>query len=189
MIESATIIQSVHYLLKKLGTADKIKLIKLLYLADKYHLIRYGRTVTNDDYYAMPYGPVGTTVKDILSLSEFLSDEEKHYTNNLLTKVGDNAFRAKDVVEDYDMLSETDVEALDFVHEKYGAMSAWKLRDYTHRYPEWSQYEDLFTKGHTRRERLATKELLSVLDNDPIAAGITKEHLIEAEKTLSGRFD
>lgn len=189
MIESATILQSIHYLLKKLGTAGKVKLIKLLYLADKYHLIRYGRTVTNDDYYAMQHGPVGTTVKDLLSLSDFLSDEEKQYTSELLTQIGDNDFKANDVEIDYDMLSETDIEALDFVYEKYGSMGTWELRNYTHSYPEWSQYEDLFDKGHTKRERLATRELLSILKDDPIAVGIDEEHLKETEATLSGKFE
>ena len=71
MIETSKIIEALHYILHKIKIADKIKIIKLIYLADKYHLVRYGRTITNDDYYAMEYGPVGSTVKDVLEFDEF----------------------------------------------------------------------------------------------------------------------
>ena len=70
MIEAAIIVEALHYVLSKTKRAGKIKLIKLVYLADKYHLLKYGRTVTNDDYYAMEFGPVGTTVKDVLTFDK-----------------------------------------------------------------------------------------------------------------------
>jgi uncharacterized phage-associated protein len=85
MIITETIIESLYYILQKIGEADKIKLVKLIYLADKYHLIRYGRTITNDDSYAMEYGPVGTTLKDVLSYdSSNISEHEKKYFSELI---------------------------------------------------------------------------------------------------------
>ena len=40
--------QAINYLTKKEGgQIDKLKLIKLIYLADRYHLRRYGRRVVN----------------------------------------------------------------------------------------------------------------------------------------------
>lgn len=53
-------IEAIYYILSKLGKMDKLKLLKLVYLADKYHLIYYGRTITNDDYYAMKHGPIAS---------------------------------------------------------------------------------------------------------------------------------
>ena len=41
-------------------TIGRLKLMKLLWLADRLHLMKYGRMVLNDKYYAMPYGPVPT---------------------------------------------------------------------------------------------------------------------------------
>ncbi len=189
MIETATIIEVLYYILKKLKKADKIKLVKLLYLADKYHLIRYGRTITNDDYYAMEHGPVGTTVKDVLSLDSFsISKKGYKYASTLLERVDENHFRAKpDAKVAFDMLSESDKEALDFVIEKFGKMSQWKLRDYTHQYPEWYRYEDLFENKLTRRERIDTKELLSTIKDDPLK--MPSRHVKESEKVLTGKFD
>ncbi len=189
MIETATIIEALHYILKKIKKADKIKLVKLVYLADKYHLIRYGRTITNDDYYAMEHGPVGMTVKDVLSLDPFnLSHNGFKYASKLLSKVDENKFTANtDIRVSFDMLSDSDKEALDFVVEKFGKMGKWKLRDYTHRYPEWLQYEDLFNNKLSKRERISTKELLSTIKDDPLK--MPSRLIKESEKVLTGKFD
>jgi len=203
MIITATIIETIYYILKKIGEADKIKIIKLIYLADKYHLIHYGRTITNDDYYAMEYGPVGTTLKDILSIEQnnipvmeeerrylniSVMEEERRYFNSLIERAGQHSFR---VVNDrdvpLDMLSESDREALDFVINNFGRMSTWELVDYTHRYPEWSQYKSLFESNLTRRKRIRTDELLSTIENDPLA--MPEEHIKESERIIKGDFD
>ncbi len=189
MIETSTIIEAIHYVLKKIKKADKIKLVKLIYLADKYHLIRYGRTITNDDYYAMEHGPVGTTVKEVLNFDEFnMSKKALKYASSLIEKVDKNNFKAiPDAKNDFDMLSDTDMEVLDFIVEKFGKMRQWQLRDYTHKYPDWYQYEDLFKNKRTKRERIHTKELLSTIKNDPLA--MPQKQIKESEKMLTGPFD
>lgn len=188
MIETSTIIEAIYYILKKINKADKIKLVKLVYLADKYHLIRYGRTITNDDYYAMEHGPVGTTVKDVLSFDSFSLVKDVKYASRLLEKYDEKHFIPNlSARVAFDMLSETDKEALDFVIEKFGHMTSWKLRDYTHQYPEWYQYEKLFQSKRTKRERIDTKELLSTLKDDPLT--MSRRHVKESEKILTGNFD
>lgn len=189
MIETATITEALYYLLDKIKKADKIKLVKLMYLADKYHLIRYGRTITNDDYYAMEHGPVGTTVKDVLSLDSFnISSEGVKYASRLIEKLDGDTFCARANARiTLDMLSESDIEALDYVVEHFGKMSSWKLRDYTHKFPEWYQYEDLFKNKLTKRERISTKELLSTLKDDPYFKA-SRKHIKETEKILVGDF-
>jgi uncharacterized phage-associated protein len=188
MIETSTIIETIYYILKKINKADKIKLVKLIYLADKYHLIHYGRTITNDDYYAMEHGPVGTTVKDVLSFDDFnISKKALRYASSLIEKV-DNNFKVKsDTKNAFDMLSDTDKEALDFVIQKFGKMRQWELKDYTHQYPEWYKYEDLFKNKRTKRERIHIKELLSTIKSDPLA--MPRKHIKESEKMLTGAFD
>ncbi|OGP53603.1 MAG: hypothetical protein A2Y65_02700 [Deltaproteobacteria bacterium RBG_13_52_11] len=186
MIETSKIIQALCYLLSKVKKADKLKLVKLLYLADKYHIIRYARTVSNDEYWAMDYGPVGSTAKDILGFDrEFLS-KEFEYAEKMLTKVSQNFFvQGTDcAIEELNKLSETDIEALDFVAEKFGSLSTHQLIKLTHRYPEWAQYKELFKNQMTRRERIEDRELLSVLDDDVLA--VSRGHLEESANILSG---
>jgi uncharacterized phage-associated protein len=186
MIEAATIVESLHYILSKVKKAGKIKLIKLIYLADKYHLLHYGRTVTNDDYYAMDFGPVGTTVKDVLSLDkEMLAKDYKYITKLIGNRKGD-FIAVTSAHPNYDHLSETDREALDFVIEKFGNMTGKQLTNYTHQYQEWAQHEHLFKGKLARRMRLEPEELLSVIDDN--CFGVTREHLEESRKMLTGIF-
>lgn len=190
MIDTSVIIESVYYLLSKVGDATKIKVIKLIFLADKYHLIRYGRTVTGDDYYAMEHGPVGSTVKDVLEFNRFtLADNEYVYAAKLFDKIDEKTLKAKSEVSsgDLEMLSESDIEALDFIIEKFGKMTASELRHYTHRYPEWEQYRELFENNQTKRERLKIEELLSTLPDDPL--GVTPEHIEESREILTGHHE
>lgn len=189
MIETTTIIQALYYILNKIKKADKIKLVKLIYLADKYHLIHYGRTVTNDDYYAMEHGPVGTTVKDILSFDPFnISSVGYKYISKLVKVIDKNNFKAKpNATINFDMLSESDKEALDFVITKFGHMKSWNLKEFTHKYPEWYQYEKLFDRKLTKRKRIDIREFLSVQENDPYFKA-SKRHIKESEKILTGNF-
>ncbi len=189
MIETAKIIQSLCYLLNKIHKADKLKLVKLLYLADKYHLVRYGRTITNDEFWAMPYGPIGSTAKDILGCDKvFLSSEEYDYATKLLKKTGRHAFEGGVAcsTEKLEWLSETDTEALDFVATHYGRKTTEQLIRLTHQYPEWAQYKELFDRKMSKREKIDQKELLSLLENDPL--GISSDHLEESKNIVTGNF-
>ena len=186
MIETSTIIEAIHYLLKGIGFADKVKIIKLVYLADKYHLIHYGRTVTNDEYFAMPLGPVGSTVKDVLSFNHFtLSPEEYKYSHKLFKETNDE-FTSSDAEIVHEMLSDTDTEALDFVIDKFSHMTSSELIDYTHKYPEWYQYKSLFEGKRTKRETINTEELLSLIENDPLA--MSETHVRESKNILTGNY-
>src|SRR4051794_10494791 len=43
-----------------------MKLIKLLYLADREALLRWGRPITTDTFVSMDYGPVVSTIYDLI---------------------------------------------------------------------------------------------------------------------------
>ena len=188
MIDTSKIVQALCYLLSKVKTADKLKLIKLLYLSDKYHIIRYARTVTNDEYWAMDYGPVGSVAKDILGFDSELLSKEFEYAEKMLKRVSPHSFSqgVHCSIEELDKLSETDIEALDFVADKFGHLNTNQLIKLTHHYPEWAQYKKLFEDKTTRRERIEDKELLSILDNEIL--GVPSDHLEESGKILSGLF-
>lgn len=59
MFDELKIAQATAYLLHKAGgTMEHIKVMKLLYLADRLSWQRYGYSISNDEYYSLPYGPV-----------------------------------------------------------------------------------------------------------------------------------
>lgn len=190
MVETSAIIEAVHFILNKIGATDRIKLIKLVYLADKYHLTRYGRSVTHDVYFAMERGPVGSTLKDVLAFNEIaLNSHEYNYASQLIEQIDPHTFKAKepDEVPEYDMLSETDIEALEFVIKHFGGKDQWELSEYTHKYPEWYNYADIFKEGRARRAKIKIEELLTVLEDDPLF--ISREHIEESRRILTGNLD
>ncbi|MBU4304246.1 MAG: SocA family protein [Candidatus Omnitrophica bacterium] len=188
MVEAGTIIESIYYLLKRIGPTDKLKLVKLLYFADKFHLIKYGRTITNDEYWAMDHGPVGSNIKDVLEYDSILSisKNELKYAEKFFSKVKRNKFQANDieVSPEFNFLSETDIEALDMTIKHFSSMSTWKIRDFSHKYPEWTQYEELFENKETRRERIQTEELISIIPNDPF--GFSAKDIENAKSIFNG---
>jgi len=59
------------FAIKAGGRINKMKALKLVFFADRYHFRQYGRPVTNDEYIAMEYGPVPSGCKDLAEMSGF----------------------------------------------------------------------------------------------------------------------
>lgn len=76
---------------------------------------------------------IKTVKKDLKILHPKLIEEIK---NRHFKKIKESPFEAYELGYSFEMLSESDKEALDFVIEKFGRMKQWELRDYTHKYPE-----------------------------------------------------
>ena len=66
------IVELLLYLAHVRPDADKYQAVKFFYLADREHLNRYGRPITHEQYFALPYGPVASKAMDLL--------EEDHWT-------------------------------------------------------------------------------------------------------------
>ena len=142
--------QAVDYLLNKDPSGiGKLKLIKLIWAADRYHVRKYGRFVTEDDYWAMHNGPVGSMTKDVV---EFSANEYSPLTEEDLAYVGKYISNRDAILRpmentDEDMLSETDKEALDFAWNTFHGLSQQEIIDFTHKYPEWKNQEAIINSG------------------------------------------
>lgn len=133
---------------KKLPGLTKLKVCKLLYYVDKHHLIRHGRPVTGDIYYRLDKGPIPSASLNIMdevistdevscgegSNSEKLSKYLKiqRFPNKYPT------FQLKQNPE-LDNLSESEIEALEQVLDKYGRCSASALIESTHAEAPWQK--------------------------------------------------
>src|SRR5947209_4648782 len=82
------------------GSLNKMKALKLVYFADRYHLRRFGRPVVGDEYLAMTYGPVPSGTKDLAEMSEFLGEEEAGYGRAFLQPLDRFTFRSEQPVEE-----------------------------------------------------------------------------------------
>src|SRR3989338_11351317 len=127
------------------GKINKMKAIKLIWLADRKNLRTYARPVVFDEYFAMKNGPVQTSVKDLAENTSFLSKEESDYRNQYIN-LQQYDLLAKDGVEK-SVFSETDLSALQEIYAEFGALDQFALVDFSHRYPEWKKFEQQIKEG------------------------------------------
>jgi len=167
-------VQALDYLANKLdknGKANKLSALKLLFFAERYHARKYGSFFTNDVFYAMQLGPVPSGAKDILSFNAMNSELQTYY-DGILEKIDDNFFKslkAFQTRDDYEDLSDSAIESLDFAIKNFGRLGYRQLVDETHRYPEWLRFEHLFTSGLSAREDIAVDDYFEppINENDP----------------------
>ncbi|HUP46023.1 MAG TPA: Panacea domain-containing protein [Thermoanaerobaculia bacterium] len=124
---------------------DKMKAAKLLFHADKYHLLKYGRPVLGDQYACMEYGPVPSTslnvMNDVMARDAKFPPVAKELFDAFL-EVDKSFFQKYPVFKarrqpDLDVFSDSDIEALDVALRECGAKSAWQLSQESHDEPAW----------------------------------------------------
>jgi uncharacterized phage-associated protein len=156
-----------------LGQIDIIKVIKLVYLADRESFAKYGFPVLDDNYYSMPHGPVnsdtyrhvnGEVEVEGTAWAEYLTDKSDH-------KVG--AVKAF-TIDELDELSDADVECLDAVWRRFGHMGKWQLRDWTHEEKNVPEWEDPGTSSNP----IPVERILRAVgvDNIDEQAKVIKDH-------------
>ena len=133
--------QALGYLAEKSGgNINIMKALKLIFFADRYHLRKYGRLITNDTYFAMDNGPVASGTKDLAEESSFTSREAQNYASNYIEPFGKYDFVSKKPIDKAEF-SSSDSEALAYAWDRFGHLDEWGIVDLTHKYPEWYRYE------------------------------------------------
>ena len=151
----------VHYLASRnVPELTKYKIVKLIFFADKYHTVRYGRPIIGDRYCALPHGPVPSAALDLLDdfLRYPVSEEDQvarmRESLSVECEYPDPRFAAKvkPTPSDLSVLSASDIGALNHAIEQFGTMDFGELKAITHntyayRNAEPNQemsYEDFF---------------------------------------------
>ena len=179
--------EALAYLASRSPTGrDKYILCKLLFLADKYHLVRYGRTITGDRYFALEHGPAPNRVLNQLNM--FIDEPESIPSLASLFKV-DRSFRYPRMLlvqqTDFDNLSKSDIEALDATLERYGSKEFPELRALTH---EMVAYQRAWAAR--RRKKSVPMDFEDFFEEDPDAiAGVLEEAIEDSKlrKAFPGR--
>ncbi len=170
--------QALNYLARRDGgSINKLKALKLVYFADRYHLRRYGRPVIGDEYLAMNYGPVPSGTKDLAEMGDFLGEEEASYAKAFLRPMDRYTYASEQPVEE-PVFSQSDREALAWAWDRFGKLDGFTLAEMTHAYPEWKRHEGaLMAKLVTR----APMNYRDFLDDPP--PGVEPCHpLTQAER-------
>lgn len=141
MFLEARVTQMAAYLLGKTeGRMAYIKLIKLLYLAEREAMAKWGESVSGDHFVSMPHGPVLSQTYDLIKGSA-LSEETSPW-NTLIKGEANYEVSLRQTVDsnNFDDLSLSELKILDQVFEDFGHMSRFEIRDYTH--DNCSEWED-----------------------------------------------
>ncbi|MGH7486262.1 MAG: Panacea domain-containing protein, partial [bacterium] len=100
---------------------DQMKIAKLVFLADRVHLLRYGRTITGDTYVCMEHGPVPSATRDLVNarLAEDPDAEPmQQYFDVRQVRQYPELVAKRD--PDLEVFSDSDIEVLTEVAEQYG---------------------------------------------------------------------
>ena len=123
-------LEAILYVLEKKESVNQYNILKIMFEADKYHLNHYGRPITGDVYIKMEHGTVPSNIKDIL----YMTDGESLTSKDL------EQYHIKGLrFADKDVLSESDIEALDNGCEKYLNLSFTEVRRLNHKEECWLQ--------------------------------------------------
>ena len=115
------------------GPMPYIKLVKLLYLADRESLIETGSPITGDRFISMKYGPVLSRVLDLIKESEPAEDSIWH---GYVLRAGYDAVLS--TAAESDRLSEYEEGVLGRIFESQGREKEWDVVTRTHALPEWT---------------------------------------------------
>jgi uncharacterized phage-associated protein len=129
---------------------NKMKALKLLFFADRYHLRKYGRPVSDCAYFAMKSGPVASEAKSVAEESKFLPSSHRAYARRFVRKKSHLDYAS---ISDVDsaVLSKSDIEALDFAWQTFGSYTQFQLVDITHHYPEWKRHAAKLRRDGNKR--------------------------------------
>ena len=146
-------IETILYLAQRVSDADVYGICKLLYLADKTSLEKYGRFIFGETYSAMKEGPAPSNVYDMLKLAA----EE---AVNGIKVDGVKVIPMRNA--DLDYLSESDIECLDQIINVYGNVPNWYRARDTHD-DAWRKTWD--ERGRRKSVRMPVESIAETLED------------------------
>lgn len=155
-----------------------LKLMKLLYLADRESVAKSGFPISGDRMVSMPHGPVLSMTLDLMGgdiesckggWEDWISDKENH----------EISIREPLNLERLDELSLSDIEILKSIWQQFGQMGKWEIRDWTHHHcPEWVDPKG--SSSPISFERLAQAVGFSITNAKEISSQIQDAQEIDA---------
>ena len=165
-------VQIINFFAKQIPGKEigKIEVLKAVFFADRYHMLKYCRSVSGDTYYAMKHGPVASEIKNICNLdAERLSPEEISYANLFLDIKKDSVHSISNREYDAAVFSETDMEALGKSLELFLKLKNSKtdIAEYSHRFFKWDEkYAPFLPKNENNRIDLDVDEFFEIAEDD-----------------------
>ena len=117
------------------GHLDMFLGLKMLYLADKESLIRWGKTITGDSFVSMRRGPVLSEVYNLFKGEA--PDEDQHQWDAVFSERVNHSIQQLQPVE-MTVLSEREMERLEEARKQINNFAPWDVARWLHdTCPEW----------------------------------------------------
>ena len=154
--EQKTAQMAVYFLKQQDGKMNKLKLMKLLYLAERESLLRYGMSMTGDYVVSMDHGMVLSKTLDLARETAIDAHPDGWYA--MIARHGqyDLELTSSSHDTELDELSQADRGILKDIWDRFGHMDQWTIRNHTHTLPEWKN-------PHGTSISVPPKDLLKIL--------------------------
>jgi uncharacterized phage-associated protein len=127
---------SAYFAIQEHGEINILKLIKLVYMADRKFMELYDVPMLNDQLVSMPHGPVNSLTYDFANGAEESPEWWEFLSGRAGYMVGLSNPATQD--QDLDELSRAELRVLRDVWQELGHMDRFEIRNHTHEHcPEW----------------------------------------------------
>lgn len=174
-----------YFLFRAVGSIKVLKLMKLLYLAERRSFEKFGEPMIGDRLVSMPRGPVLSSTYNHMNgelqsveggWDSWVADCAEHD----LALRDPRALRSPE--QDLLELSDADLQILGEIWQEFGRMDHWELRDYTHSHcSEWKDADGSIIP-------LQPEELFEALKFTPAQRDAAMAKL-RAEDAINAAFD
>jgi uncharacterized phage-associated protein len=146
-------IEVIIYLASRIKNPDIYSICKLLYLADKTNLEKYGRLIFGDTYSAMEKGATPSNAYNLLK-------EKPPSTRDSFSVSGYNVSVLREPNLEY--LSKSDLESLDEIINIYENLPNWRKSEDAHDDAWRSSWEK---RGHKKSVPIPIENIAKLFDN------------------------
>ncbi|WP_158256125.1 Panacea domain-containing protein [Corynebacterium sp. 13CS0277] len=191
--------QALNFFLKESADDSKsrdgkkyLKLIKLLWAADRFSLRNFGTELTEDRYAALTYGPVASSTYNLIRACKPNEVPDPKWTSIVDAQWWKEHFETRDydvaIISDpgTDHLSKADILMLEKAYEHFRSKGAFEAAcDISHVYPEWTR---AFVPNSEKKSfRIQTIDFFDDPENqpdeyfqvDPEVLKAAREHFVE----------
>ncbi len=162
------------FLHKEGGTMSHLKLMKLLYIAERTSLQENSYPILGDELFSMDNGPMLSFTYDYMKKRETKKNGWSKWVSQIW---GGTVSLVKPYNPgDLDLLSKATLEVLEEVWNRYGQMTQKEIVEHTHTFPEWKN-------PHGSSIKIKYKDLLDALGYGEKSKEIAEE--LEAQQQAS----
>lgn len=198
-------LQIINYIFKNLDNSEGLSkefIGKIIYMANKLFLLKYGCTITGDKFVAFERG---TTCSETLALMDMdvkhMCEEDNqaiHTFKNIYdisrretTHKVHTIFARKKLQDNFSTLSDKEREILDITLKRFGKMRDTEISDYTHNFLEWKNYNEKKSSNSDIRVTLDINDVFAdptFLNDEFLSQYIDADQISVAKLIYNGAY-